>query len=56
MLDVSTQAALLETIATAVRRGLGVLLITHDRVLAEHWCDAVVDIRTAAAADRVARE
>ena len=35
MLDVSTQAALLETIAPAVERGLGVLLITHDRVLAD---------------------
>ena len=40
MLDVSTQAALLETIAR--RRGdLGVLLITHDRVLADTWCDDV---------------
>ena len=42
MLDVSTQAALLETIAGV--DGLGVLLITHDRVLADTWCDDVVDI------------
>jgi peptide/nickel transport system ATP-binding protein len=47
MLDVSTQAALLETIAGV--DGLGVLLITHDRVLADSWCDAVVDIATLAA-------
>jgi peptide/nickel transport system ATP-binding protein len=46
MLDVSTQAALLETIAAAqAERGLGVLLITHDRVLADSWCDDVADIR-----------
>ena len=43
MLDVSTQAALLEAIAGV--EGLGVLLITHDRVLADSWCDDVVDIR-----------
>jgi peptide/nickel transport system ATP-binding protein len=43
MLDVSTQAALLETIAGV--EDLGVLLITHDRILADTWCDAVVDIR-----------
>jgi peptide/nickel transport system ATP-binding protein len=46
MLDVSTQAALLETIAAAqMELGLGVLLITHDRILADTWCDTVVDIR-----------
>jgi peptide/nickel transport system ATP-binding protein len=46
MLDVSTQAALLETIATVqTELGLGVLLITHDRVLADTWCDEVADIR-----------
>ncbi|HEX6027256.1 MAG TPA: ATP-binding cassette domain-containing protein [Solirubrobacter sp.] len=46
MLDVSTQAALLETIAAAQSElGLGVLLITHDAVLADAWCDVVVDIR-----------
>ncbi len=46
MLDVSTQAALLETIAAVQEdQALGVLLITHDRVLADVWCDEVVDIR-----------
>jgi peptide/nickel transport system ATP-binding protein len=45
MLDVSTQAALLEAIVDVQREHeLGVLLITHDRVLASAWCDAVVDI------------
>ncbi|MDX6718018.1 MAG: hypothetical protein QOJ63_272 [Solirubrobacteraceae bacterium] len=45
MLDVSTQAALLEAIVDVQReQELGVLLITHDRVLASAWCDAVVDI------------
>lgn len=49
MLDVSSQAALLETIASVqAERQLGVLLITHDRVLADAWCDDVVDIRTIA--------
>jgi peptide/nickel transport system ATP-binding protein len=42
MLDVSTQAALLETIAG--EPGLGVLLITHDRVLADAWCDEVLTL------------
>lgn len=43
MLDVSTQAALLATIREEQeRRPLGVLLITHDRTLAEHWCDEIV--------------
>ena len=46
MLDVSTQAALLEAIAAVQdERELGVLLITHDRVLADAWCDEIVDIR-----------
>jgi peptide/nickel transport system ATP-binding protein len=46
MLDVSTQAALLEMIvAIQAERELGVLLITHDRVLADAWCGAVADIR-----------
>ncbi len=50
MLDVSTQAALLEVIAAEqAQRELGVLLITHDRVLADTWCDDVVDIRELAA-------
>jgi len=48
MLDVSTQAALLEAIADEQKQGeLGVLLITHDQVLADTWCDVVVDIRSA---------
>lgn len=46
MLDVSTQAALLETIALAQEeQELGVLLITHDRVLADTWCGRIADIR-----------
>jgi len=46
MLDVSTQAALLETIAAVQdEQELGVLLITHDRVLAYHWCGEIADIR-----------
>jgi peptide/nickel transport system ATP-binding protein len=46
MLDVSTQAALLETItAVQAEQELGVLLITHDRVLADAWCEQIVDIR-----------
>jgi peptide/nickel transport system ATP-binding protein len=46
MLDVSTQAALLETIAAVQgERRLGVLLITHDRLLADTWCDETTDIR-----------
>jgi peptide/nickel transport system ATP-binding protein len=46
MLDVSTQAALLEAIAGAQeQRELGVLLITHDAILARSWCEETVDIR-----------
>ncbi len=46
MLDVSTQAALLEAIAEVQHeRELGVLLITHDRVLADAWCESTADIR-----------
>lgn len=46
MLDVSTQAALLEAIAALQdERELGVLLITHDRVLADIWCEQIADIR-----------
>ncbi len=45
MLDVSTQAALLDVIAEEQRqRELGVLLVTHDRLLADHWCDSQVSI------------
>ncbi|MDP2711887.1 MAG: dipeptide/oligopeptide/nickel ABC transporter ATP-binding protein [Solirubrobacteraceae bacterium] len=50
MLDVSTQAALLEAIAAIqAEQELGVLLITHDRVLADTWCGEVADIRELAA-------
>jgi ABC-type dipeptide/oligopeptide/nickel transport system ATPase component len=46
MLDVSTQAALLETIARVQEeQELGVLRITHDRVLADTWCDRIADVR-----------
>ncbi len=50
MLDVSTQAGLLEVIADEARdRDAGVLLITHDRLLAEHWCDRVFELPVLAA-------
>lgn len=50
MLDVSTQASLLDTLAEyQSRHRTGVLLITHDRLLAEHWCDTVVDMARLAA-------
>lgn len=46
MLDVSTQAALLDSLARHQQHTeLGVLLITHDTTLAHHWCDHVTDIR-----------
>lgn len=46
MLDVSTQAALLETIrAEQHARPLGVLLVTHDRTLANHWCDEIIALK-----------
>jgi len=55
MLDVSTQAALLEIIAAEQRdRAMGVLLITHDRTLASHWCDRSVEL--AGVASQVAPE
>lgn len=45
MLDVSTQAALLETLAAEQRaRSMAILLITHDRVLAQQWCDDLVQL------------
>jgi peptide/nickel transport system ATP-binding protein len=45
MLDVSTQAALLATIgAEQARRELGVLLISHDRVLIKHWCEQALEL------------
>jgi ABC-type dipeptide/oligopeptide/nickel transport system ATPase component len=50
---VSTQAALLDVIAHIQEgRALGVLLITHDRVLADAWCEDVVDIRALTSYDR----
>jgi peptide/nickel transport system ATP-binding protein len=46
MLDVSTQASLLQTIAAEQNeRELGVLLITHDRVLAKHWCHRIIEMK-----------
>lgn len=52
MLDVSTQAALLEAIAAVQEeRELGVVLITHDRVLADAWCAEIEDIRELTARD-----
>jgi len=45
MLDVSTQASLLAAIRSEQdRRKLGVLLITHDRILAMHWCDSIATL------------
>jgi peptide/nickel transport system ATP-binding protein len=53
MLDVSTQAALLETIAAVQdEQDLAVLLITHDRVLADTWCGQVADIRALSTRDQ----
>jgi peptide/nickel transport system ATP-binding protein len=46
MLDASTQASLLAAVAEQQARSqLGVLLITHDAVVARHWCEQVVDSR-----------
>jgi ABC-type dipeptide/oligopeptide/nickel transport system ATPase subunit len=45
MLDVSTQVALLDVLAAEqARRPLGILLITHDRALAHHWCQETVEL------------
>lgn len=45
MLDVSTQAALLDVLRTTqAEREMGIVLITHDHVLAEHWCDHITEI------------
>jgi peptide/nickel transport system ATP-binding protein len=53
MLDVSTQAALLETIAAVQdEQDLAVLLITHDRVLADTWCGQLADIRELSTRDQ----
>jgi peptide/nickel transport system ATP-binding protein len=57
MLDVSTQAALLEAIVDVQReQELGVLLITHDRMLANAWCDVIVDIAELSSPTRGAPE
>lgn len=45
MLDVSTQAALLDTLRARTLDGMGVLLISHDTELLTHWCDRVVTLR-----------
>jgi len=45
MLDVSTQAALLEAIAAIQQERDLAVLLTHDRVLADAWCEDVADIR-----------
>ncbi len=43
MLDVSSQALVFQALSAAQEEnGFGVLLITHDVALAEHWCDEVV--------------
>ena len=43
----ATQAALLDAIDSEQQRsGLGVLLITHDAILARHWCRKVLDWHT----------
>ncbi|MCK9485473.1 MAG: ATP-binding cassette domain-containing protein [Dehalococcoidia bacterium] len=45
MLDVSTQAALLEVVAEEQRRrDMGVLLVTHDHILADHWCHDRIEL------------
>ena len=52
MLDVSTQASLLEVIAERQRTtDMGVLLVTHDHVLAEHWCDRIVELEAGRVAE-----
>ncbi len=46
MLAVSTQAALLTAVAQEQdASNLGILLITHDAMVAQHWCDEVIDSR-----------
>lgn len=44
MLDVSTQAALLSTVARQVETGMAAVLVSHDRTLLEHWCDRIVTL------------
>lgn len=46
MLDVSTQAALLAAVAEQQQRSdLGILLITHDLAVAQHWCHEIIHSR-----------
>lgn len=46
MLDVSTQASLLQTLADEQQeRDVGLLLISHDRELVEHWCTRVIELK-----------
>lgn len=45
MLDVSTQAAMLEVLKEEVDKGLGVLLVSHDRTLLDNWCDRTLLMR-----------
>ncbi len=45
MLDVSTQAAILDVLASVqAERPVGIVLITHDHVLARHWCEDITEI------------
>ncbi len=45
MLDAITQAQIWSVVLDAVReRGLGVLVVSHERPLIERLCDRVVDI------------
>lgn len=51
MLDVSTQAALLKVIhAEQQARNIGVLLISHDATLLEHWCTKIIHLNFTRAA------
>lgn len=45
MLDASTQATLLNAIADEqARTRMGIVLITHDHRLAQHWCHRLVEL------------
>jgi ABC-type dipeptide/oligopeptide/nickel transport system ATPase subunit len=46
MLDVSTQASLLQVIAEQQESGtqMGVLLISHDPILVKHWCNRLIQL------------
>lgn len=46
MLDVITQAQIWEVVLTAVKeRGLGLLVVTHNKALAERVCDRILDFQ-----------